>query len=222
LFIDNLIINSLKEYNVEQLRIFYNILYLYKEEVKFKDMEITDELRIHVSQIKDIMAEYRISFNNVMELIENMPSKVMFISKDAKVQGALGIFNYFMYDFDTDEYMISFTDEIKPYLFELERKFCKIDLKELKSLKETYSQRLYELCCCYVNQGIYRMKIDVFRRYMRIPDSYRMCDITERILKKTINKINKNTNKKITFKNEKTKRNITHILFNFKEEKENE
>lgn len=218
LLIDNLVINSLKEYNVEQLRIFYNILYLYKEEVKFREVDYTEELNIHISQMKRIMANYRISFSNVIEIIEKMPSKVMFLTKDARYQGSLSIFNYFIYDFEMDEYIISFSEEIRPYLFELESKFCKIDLHELKSFKESYTQRLYELCCCYINQGYYKMKIDVFRRYMQIPDSYQQCDINRRILKAGIDKINKNTNKNITFEKIKKGRNVTHILFKFKED----
>lgn len=218
LMIGNIIINSLKEYNVEQLRIFYGMLYLYKEEVRFKQADLLEDFHIDYETVKNMAAKYRISFNNVFDIVDNMPSKVKCINKEGTKVGYIGVFEYFYYDFEESEYIIKFTNEIEPHLFELAGNYSTLDLNQLENLRGKYSQRMYELYCAYKKQNNYLMKIEVFKRYFQVPTSYKMCDINKNILNLAIEEVNKIIDGKIKIGKRKYGRNITHIMFNFNEE----
>ncbi len=216
LLIDNMIVNATKFHTVDQLRLFYNILYIYKKEVNFESKDISEELCFGIDDIKPLIANYRMSFSHVYDVIESMPKTINFITKDAKYQGSISVFEYFVYDFENEEFCIKFTDFILPYLFDLEKSFCNLNLNEFETIKDKYPQRLYELLSCYKNQKTLKIKIEVLRRYLNVPENYKVSDFKKKIIEKSILNLNKNTSFDIDYTVLKTSNKITHVIFKIK------
>lgn len=218
LLCSNLIIDSLKNYNVLELRVFYNLLYIYKCKNVFNEfadeMEKNEPFYIPKQEITSLFTKNRLTFKSIVELIENMPNKVQFVDENGRQVGFVGVFEYFIYDTEQEEFEICFTNTIIPFLEALSN-FSNIDLMDISNLSKKYSIRLYELCCRYMNQKYYSMKIDVFKKYFAVPESYKMCEIDRSILKSSIAEIEKKTNKRIKFEKIKKGKEVTHIKFTF-------
>lgn len=215
LLCNNSIVDALKDYNLDELKLFYNLLYLYMEESIFKNDSIIDEIRMGEYQIKDIFKKHKIKYDGMINFIENLPTQIKFINKDGLKAKYISVFEYIEYNYEEEELIILFTESIKPYLDNIIGNFSKIDLYELQLLRKRYSQRVYELYCRYKNQKKYMMKIEVFKKYFNIPESYSMSEIERTILKSSKEEINKKLNKNINYSKIKKGRNITHIMFSF-------
>lgn len=96
--------------------------------------------------------------------------------------------------------------------------FTKFELEEVVNLKSTYSKSAYKLLKQFRKTGLYRVKIDDFRRLMDIPESYKMYHLRQRVftpIKKELPEYFKNL--KITeIKGKgKQKRTTTELIFKF-------
>lgn len=82
----------------------------------------------------------------------------------------------------TNMYEVIVSKDILPYLVELASEFTEYDLTVAITLKSTYSQRFYELCCMYRNKGKFFLDIDKLRYMLKIEDkkSYQNIAIIKR------------------------------------------
>lgn len=72
------------------------------------------------------------------------------------------------HDKKTNTYEVLVSSEILKYLVELASQFTEYSLTVAISLKSTYSQRFYELCCQYRNKGKFFLEIEKLRYLLKI------------------------------------------------------
>ncbi len=65
-------------------------------------------------------------------------------------------------------YEVQVSSELLPYLVELASQFTEYSLTVAISLKSTYSQRFYEICCMYRNKGKFFLEIEKLRYMLKI------------------------------------------------------
>lgn len=224
LICDNEIIEFKKKHNPLQLRVFYNLLYAYKD-AEFKqgyDEEKIEEIEVDLEYLKICYDSKKASVSKAIELIQTIPKGVF--SKDNKKY----ISTFGKIEFD-EEYMcfkFTITDEFKPLLDKTSKssiegtikRFTVLELKEFSFLTSKYSQRTYELICKYRKlENNYTMPIDKFKKFYDIPKSYAMSDIDKRIIKVSEKEINDFTKYELTINKVKNKNKVTHMEFIIKE-----
>ncbi len=67
-------------------------------------------------------------------------------------------------------YEVLVSKDILPFLVELASQFTEYSLTVAITLKSTYSQRFYEICCMYRNKGKFFLDIDKLRYILKIED----------------------------------------------------
>lgn len=79
-------------------------------------------------------------------------------------------------------YEVQVSKDILPYLVELATQFTEYNLTVAISLKSTYSQRLYEMCCQYKNKVKFFIEVDKLRFMLKIENkkSYQNIAIIKR------------------------------------------
>lgn len=67
-------------------------------------------------------------------------------------------------------YEVQVSKDILPYLVELATQFTEYSLTVAITLKSTYSQRFYEICCMYRNKGKFFLEVEKLRYMLKIED----------------------------------------------------
>ena len=114
--------------------------------------------------------------------------------------------------------IIKINEEFKFLLNKLINNFTRFELNEFISLKSNYSKEIYRRLKQFKHTGIWKIKMNNFRELLNIPEKYRMSEIDKRVLKISMEELNKYFN---NFKIIKIKkgRKIEFLEFKFVPEK---
>lgn len=209
----NDIVDSVKEYNPIQLKIFYNILYVYKNEVQYAKVDKDEEICVKLEEIKKISGKKHITQDYIKEIITKMPNDIKFMKGNDFWK--VGVFEYIKYCYEYGEIQFKITDKFSEILTEMLDKYTIIEMHNLSKLRSSYSIRLYELGRRYINQKHYAMKIDDFKKYFDVPRSYKMGHIDQKILTPAVKDLISKTDMTCKITKKKKGREITHIVFEF-------
>lgn len=126
---------------------------------------------------------------------------------------------------------ISIDPKLIPYLIEFRNRFLKYKLRNILSLRSSYSIRLYELLKDkynlnkrYETSKTWEVSVKEIRSILRIPESYNFggsSGVRERIIEKAKDELLEHTDIKFTYKEIKTGRKVTDIKFIIKENEKN-
>lgn len=92
---------------------------------------------------------------------------------------------------------IKFSEEIQPYLHQLQGNFTSVYINQIARFKSVYSVRFYEYSYMVLNknksnQEKFSLSIEEIKKWLNLEDSYqRFCDFNVRVLEKSKNEINK-------------------------------
>ena len=105
--------------------------------------------------------------------------------------------------------------ELAPYLIDLKVSFTKYSLSEVLTLKSTYSMRLYQILCQwrYRQEVTYTVEKLRFMLDIEVGEYTRYNDFKKDVLEKAFKEINKSSTLKFSYKEVKTGRKITDIVF---------
>lgn len=119
-----------------------------------------------------------------------------------------------LFDKEQAEIRIIFSEDIKPYLSQLEQHFTSYKLKNIVQLKSAYAVRLYQFICEWHGQGK-DMEIMAWEKLNTILGSnYKTFDnFRRRILDVAVEQINIYTDFQVAYALQKTGRRISHIQF---------
>lgn len=115
---------------------------------------------------------------------------------------------------------VRFAYDMLPYLSELKNQFTKYELKHVGGMTSTYGIRLYELLSQYRNFGRRDIEIEWLKSHFEIADSYKsIADFKKYVIKPAVENVNKHSDLEIhtPIIYKKTGRNVTGIVFDFKE-----
>jgi plasmid replication initiation protein len=111
---------------------------------------------------------------------------------------------------------LRFNHDILPYLTELSRCFTSYKLKNVVCMSSSYGVRIYELLAQWGRFGEREISIEWLKESLQIEKKYeRIRDFKKRVLDPAIKDINKNSDLWVTWKQKKTGRNVTHLIFKF-------
>ncbi|KVD66089.1 replication protein RepB [Burkholderia ubonensis] len=110
---------------------------------------------------------------------------------------------------------ISFSPDLTPHIFMLQRRFVSYQLEFARGLQSIYSWRLLELLMRERDRGRLLITLDDFRKTLEIPDTYRFADIKRRVIDMALNELNKKADLVINFKAVKVGRAVSSLDFTF-------
>ena len=87
--------------------------------------------------------------------------------------------------------IIKINEEFKFLLNKLINNFTRFELNEFISLKSNYSKEIYRRLKQFKNTGIWKIKMNNFRELLNIPEKYRMSEIDKKVLKISMEELNK-------------------------------
>lgn len=109
-----------------------------------------------------------------------------------------------------------FTPSIKPYLYELTRRFTTYDLAQIAHLRSVYAIRLYEMLKQYGSRGHRTITIDKLRDLLMLGDRYtRFNNLRQRVIDPAIEEINTTTDLSVEWRPIRENRKIVSLAFDF-------
>lgn len=200
------------ELKAKEMDIFMQILskmqFADKRELVFDGYDFFKELK-KSPQNKDH------SFPVLFEAFDNFADKILDYKiqyYDAKnnVKYAFVCFDRLKFDFNTSQVVIRAQDDFYNAITNYKLGFTRFELLEFAGLSSTYTKILYRLLKQFRTTGVLSIKIEEFKRILQIPDSYRMCDIDEQVLKPSIKELTRERDlfnqRRVPFKNLKVEK----------------
>ncbi|MGP9493505.1 replication initiation protein [Psychrobacter sp. AOP5-GZ1-6] len=174
---------------VEQIRdVFYN---------KGNDKNLFRDLSEVSARLQDRKATIHIAEGD--KLVTNFVSAVRF----QKFKGRV---------------ILTFAEDILPYLTELKANFTKYRLIEISQLSSTHAIRLYELIVCWTGLFTYKQEfeLDDFRYVMGVSGKYKQFgQLKESVIDKAIAEINEHTDFNISVEYRKVGRTFVSMTLRF-------
>ncbi len=105
-------------------------------------------------------------------------------------------------------------DKLKPYLLELQDRFVKADIRYIFKLSSEYSKRIYTMFKQWEKLGKYEVSVEEWQKLLEVPKTQKMYgEFKRKVLEVAKNQINENTDLIVDFKEIKTGRKVTGLLW---------
>jgi plasmid replication initiation protein len=144
----------------------------------------------------------------------NLMKKPLTIHRGGKNFLTIGWLSSFEYFAERGEIELCFDPKLKPYLLELQGRFVKADIRYIFKLSSEYSKRIYTMFKQWEKLGKYEVKVDDWQTLLEVPDSLKRYDNFKRkVIEIAKNQINDNTDLIVDYKEIKTGRKITGLLW---------
>lgn len=221
----NDLIDATKRFSTLQLNIFYNLLYLIKEQRAYdtefseydpdfigyqQDFGKTEASFVTFEKLEQRLGcKKHLTKEELINVISELPKGIY--SKDGKSD--IEVFSFIKYDEKWNEVKVKITEDFEPYLYDIAKEFTVLELKGLSSLGSTYAQRMFEFGSKHRNLPTYLMPIGDFKKYFKVPATYNMGNIDSRILKPSLIAVNAVAQFKMKATKIKSKNRVTHIKF---------
>lgn len=153
-----------------------------------------DVIRIDFKDLKQL-SNYDANTRNIKRFINDLQrvyDKMLTITYKLETSTKIKRFVLFhTYEIDKEQRYIeiSTNPNLKYLLNNITSNFTKFELEEFSKLKSSYSKNMYRLLKQYKHTGFFKIKIEDFRDRLDIPDSYRMTNITQKVLKPIISEL---------------------------------
>lgn len=154
---------------------------------KLKEQE-DSVLRVDFKDLKQL-SNYDANTRNIKRFVDDLQrvyNKMLTITYTVETSQKIKRFVLFhTYEIDKEQRYIeiSTSPDLKYLLNNITNNFTKFELEEFSKLKSSYSKNMYRLLKQYKHTGYLKLKIETFRERLDVPDSYRMTNVTQKILK---------------------------------------
>ena len=99
------------------------------------------------------------------------------------------LFNSYKINKETKTIELTVQKESKHLLKNITSNFTKVELEEFSDLTSSYAKNMYRLLTQYRANGYFKIAIGDFRSILGIPDTYRMTNISQRVLRPINNEL---------------------------------
>lgn len=183
--------------------------------------KMPDEVTIHAS---DYAHQWGIdetnSYRQLKEARANLYERSIRLRNNAEVIDLRWVYRA-SYEDGEGYIKLAFSPDIKPYLSELQSHFTSYHLTEVRSFKSSHAIRLYELLMQYKKNGWYAESVDNLKEIFGVENNYsRWADLQRRVIKPAVKEINSETNYTVKYETKRTGRKISHVLFNYIQNKQ--
>jgi hypothetical protein len=189
--------------------------YVFKDVLTKKDYEFAKKpITLGLSDLKYLFS-YNATYKEIKDHIRKVPLNAEFktyydsfgVKKNYLIDTKIALFTKVQFDDKKKEIIFTPNEHLLNYIEAL-KTFARIDIEEMKKLKGNYQIRGYELICQnnYVDKSnnkliddeARKIKIEDFRRYFEVPDTYNTGNIDMRVIRPLQRAINKHTKYNIT------------------------
>jgi plasmid replication initiation protein len=164
---------------------------------------------------------FDISVKQSYEILDEAASRlyerdIKTFDKKAKTRGRFRWVDGVKYWDGEGKVTLRISRHIAPYLSLLHQQFTTYDLKQVTKLNSSYSIRFYELLIQFLKTGERFISLEKVRALFELTTEYpRFYDFKRRILKPSIDEINKHTDLVVEWDVKKKGRTITGLVFIF-------
>jgi len=204
-----LIMNSKYDLNSIQQK----LIILLASKVKPEDQDF----KRYKLKVKDYMNLLNIKdqsfYVEMPKITKELLTKVVEIEDDKKLIQCSWL-SCAVYEKGTGEIELEFSPTLKPYMLELNQRYTQYEIKNIISLKDKYSIRIYEILKCYQFRGELISSVENFKKLISIgEDQYTVYgNFKNRVLKKAQKEL-KNTDITFDLLEIKTGRKVTDLKF---------
>lgn len=229
LLCSNDLTQSIKEHNLVEHKLFYNMYYYFRLREKLSKNE-NGTIDGYNQEEKEVYLDYytlkkllgkRYSKNEIQGIIHRLPNQIRIKGKS---NGFVSIYEYVIMNEEGDlEY--KYTDTFMEFAsceIPVKKPHTALDLNEMIGLRRTYSQRLYELYKQYssnageIGQGNFKMTRGYLYEFFNVPSTMKISEVIRQGIIPAIEELNSSLGIKIPEpKIIKKGRTITHIHFHF-------
>jgi len=161
----------------------------------------------------------KLSSSYLKNISKSLYSKHFEISKDDNQWKLLHWFREIEYN--NGILTIEFEERLKPYLLNLKSNFTKYSLKNILYMKSNYSMRIYQLLKQYQKIGKRKLKVEVLRNILKVPESYTYNNFKKKVILKAKEEMEIHSDIQFFFKEIKFGKKIIEIEFIIKTKIEN-
>lgn len=170
---------SLKEFTHMELDLFFSLC----NKVKEKDEKV---ITVSFKELQSLSNYNKGSIQRFIKDLKSVYNKLLSITweyESDKVYEKFHLFNRYKIDKEAKTIEISVQRELKHLLNNITSNFTKFELEEFCNLSSSYAKNMYRLLKQFKTTGYFKIEIDDFRNRLGIPDTYRMTNISQRVLK---------------------------------------
>jgi plasmid replication initiation protein len=212
---------NFSEFSLSTYRVFENII------AKLQHYDCNKNL-IHVSLAQrecslsatEYAKEFGIEKNNVYALLKAAVDQLMKTSYSIKIGKdilKINVCSQAYYHTENGSIDIRFTEEIMPHIAGLAQRFTMYKLNDIAGLDSIYSTRLYELLMQWKTQGELKISIKDLRFALGCVNKFKLYGLFKQYaFGHAVKEINNKFDINLSFKEIKTGRAITDIIFKFK------
>jgi plasmid replication initiation protein len=148
------------------------------------------------------------------ETAKNLMKKPLTIHRGGRNFLTIGWLSSFEYFADRGEIELCFDPKLKPYLLELQGRFVKSDIRYVFKLTSEYSKRIYTIFKQWEKLGKYEISVEEWQTILEVPKSMlNYADFKRKVLEVAKKQINDNTDLIVDFKEIKTGRKVTGLIW---------
>lgn len=170
---------SLKEFTHMELDLFFSLC----NKVKEKDEKV---ITVSFKELQSLSNYNKGSIQRFIKDLKSVYNKLLSITWEYEsdtVYEKFHLFNRYKIDKEAKTIEISVQRELKHLLNNITSNFTKFELEEFCNLSSSYAKNMYRLLKQFKTTGYFKIDIDDFRNRLGIPDTYRMTNISQRVLK---------------------------------------
>ena len=176
---------SLKEFSHREIDLFYSLC---------KKIEATDEKVITISfkEMQSISIYEKGSIQRFIKDLKATYNKLLAVTWEYEIEDifeSFHLFNSYKINKETKTIELTVQKESKHLLKNITSNFTKVELEEFSKLTSSYSKNMYRLLKQSETNGYLKIEIGNFRSILGIPDTYRMTNISQRVLKPIDNEL---------------------------------
>lgn len=191
--------------------IFFSFLFRFKESKK-------DSIKISFAELKELSNADRTNKYFIKNL-KDLSIKLKQVTTIRETEKRIEIFSPFrkiIIDLEKSIVEVEIDIDFKKMLFDLENNYTITDLKEIVSLKKTYSKNLYRLLKQWETVKKREFYLTDLKKLLGIKKSYQMCDIDKFIIKPSVEELSQYfPNLKV--KKIKTGVKVTSLVFSWQD-----
>ena len=212
----SIIVNAPYALSLAEIDIVLTLLTaIHKEDKDFKD---------YVFTIKDLEAKTNRQWNSrqLKDTVKSLMSKPLELPKEDGSKGwsVVAWFSFFEYS-KNGLITCRFDKRLKPYFLDIQGRYILGDIRHLLPMKSSYSKRVYLLLKEYQRFGTRKFEVEELMGVLKVPKSLlNYADFKRKVLKRSETDINKFTDLKVNFTENKVGRKVQSITFHLKKNDE--
>ena len=200
----------------EQKIILYAVTMLDRNKDKF------NKISLNVKEFTELIGTTSERYTEIREVVRELRKKEIIINTNESelITGWLSSIDYVKASGMVE---LEFSEKLIPYLLQLKERFTRYQLKNILSLKNKHSIRIYELMKQYQTIGHRTFTIDELKELLMLDEKYtEFKNFNRFVIKQTMEEINEYTDINIDFELIKKGRNVVSIKYIIKSKDDNQ